>query len=582
MSVQKQLQQALQLHQSGHVADAADLYAAVLRADPKNTDALNLLGSIFIESGQLDTGIQLCQEAVNTAPDFFVPYVNLGNGLQAAGRLEEAANAFQKAVDLNANSAIVYSNLGSALNALGRFDEAAEACEDAVKLEPGFVGAYTNLGNARQGLGDDEAALSAFQKAVELNQNDSDAQYNLGTLFKRLEHYDDALAALEIAVKLDPNHVDKLYNLGLTLGELSRYEEAEVHYQKCLAFAPDHEDALNNLSATLKELGRLDEAEDYIRQALTANPDNDELHWNLALVLLQQGRYEDGWAAYEHRWDAPGFTTPKRDFGKPAWNGDEAGDQTLLIHAEQGFGDAMLMARFVPWAAKRSQAVHVECRPGLERLFATLDGVASVTSYGDSLPTFDCHIAMMSLPHSFGLTLDTIPADVPYLNVPDGIEADPCIGEADGLKVGVVWAGNPTRIKDNERSCDPDLFRQLAEIDGVSLFNLQMGHGADGYSVLSELDNVFDVTPGLNDFADTAAQIDALDLVITVDTAVGHLAGALGKPVWGLHAANASYLWLQEREDTPWYPTMRLFRQTTRGDWAGVMEQVVQELKAFK
>lgn len=581
MSVQKQLQQALQLHQHGRIADAADLYAAVLRSDPKNVDALNLLGSIMIESGQLETGIQLCQEAVNTAPDFFVPYVNLGNGLQAAGKLEEAADAFQKAVDLNANSPVVYSNLGSALNALGRHEDAASASEQAVKLEPRFVGGHTNLGNARLALGDEEGALEPYQKAVELNSEDSDAQYNLGTLLKRLGKFDDAIDALEIAIKLDPNRPEKLYNLGLAYGAVGRYEDAEMCYQKCLAFAPGFEDALNNLSATLKDLGRLEEAEDSLREALDTNPDNAELHWNLSLVLLQQGLFEDGWAEYEWRWDAPGFTTPKRDFGKPQWAGDEAPDQTLLIHAEQGFGDAIQMARFIPWAVKRCKTVHVECRAGLERLFATIDGVASITAMGESLPDYDLHIPMMSLPHAYGLSLDTIPADVPYLVVPDGVVADARISGTDGLKVGIVWSGNPTMTKDNERSCDPELFRQLAEVNGVTLFSLQLGHGADGLSVLSDLDNVIDLTPGLGDFADTAAQLDALDLVIAVDTAVGHLAGALGKPVWGLHAANISYQWLQDRDDSPWYPTMRLFRQDTRGDWAGVIERVWEALKIF-
>lgn len=581
MTVKQQLQQAFRLHQGGHVADAADLYAAVLRSDPQNIDALNLLGSIMIEAGQLDTGIQLCQEAVRVAPDFFGPYVNLGNGLQAAGRLVEAVEAFQKAVELKTDNAVLFNNLASALNALDRFDEGRAAAEKAAALEPRLAEAYNNLGNACLGAGDQEAAEQAFQSALEINPQQSDVLYNLGTLMSKTGREQSAVSLLERAVSLDPSRVEKVYNLGLAYSAVGRYEDAQARYRTCLQMDPNHEDALNNLSVALKDLGRLGEAEALLRDAIVKNPNDADLHWNLAQVLLHKGDFEEGWREYEWRWDMSAFTTPKRDFGKPQWTGEDAAGKTILIHHEQGFGDAIQMVRYLPLVAARCDHVILECRPGLERLLAPLDGVDQVVTMGQDLPSFDVHLPIMSLPHVFGTMLTTVPNDVPYLHAPKDGAVDPRLVESDKLKVGIVWAGSATLTKDLERSVDAKMFRAVADVEGVEVFSLQLGQEEAFREAFQDLDNVYDLSKSLRDFADTAAHIAALDLVISVDTAVGHLAGALGQPVWGLHAANASYQWLQEREDSPWYPTMRLFRQVERGDWASVLERIVSELRSL-
>ncbi len=581
MDAKQQLQKALKLHQAGQTGDAAMIYGEIIRANPGNVDALNLLASILTDAGNLDSALNLCRQATTIAPDFFAPWVTMGNTLQAMGRLEEAADAFRRSCSLNTESPHAFTNLGSVLNALKRFEEARDACKTALTLDPTMAAAYNNLGHAHLGLGEEPEAETAFARAVELVPGFSDALYNLGTTLSRMGRADEAIPHLEAALRLTPHQVNKTYNLALAYAQAGRYETAEATYRACLNLDPGHEDSLNNLAATLKDLGRPGEAEDYLRQALAANPDDAQLHWNLSLVLLQTGKFEEGWREYEWRWESPGFTTQKRDFNKPAWDGGEAPGATLLLHAEQGFGDAILAARYVPPAAKGCNRIVVECRPGLERLLGTLDGAAEIVTMGDDLPPFDLQLPMMSLPRAFGTTLKTVPAEIPYLTVPDGAEADSRIAEADGIRVGIVWAGSATLKKDVERSLDPKLFRMLAGVEGVTLFSLQVGGPTQGFEALADLGNAVDLAPGITDFADTAAAVAALDLVVSVDTAVAHLAGALGKPVWTLHAVNASHQWLMEREDSPWYPTMRLFRQPDRGEWQPVMAQVTEALKAM-
>lgn len=337
-------------------------------------------------------------------------------------------------------------------------------------------------------------------------------------------------------------------------------------------------DSWMNLSVALKSLGRLEEAEAVQRDVVALAPDDAEAHFNLAVLLLQQGKWAEGWSEYEWRWGLPSFRSFSRDFGRPRWDGSDCHGKTVLISSEQGYGDAIQFARFIPLVAERVGKVVVEVRPGLERLMASVAGCTEVVALGEELPPFDLHIPLMSLPGTLGLTLDRLPAQVPYVKAPPGVLAPPSLRDAVGLKIGVAWAGKVSRRDNFDRSCRLDDFLPLAELPGVHLFSLQVGPDA-GLGAWAERANLHDLAPFLTDFAATAAAMAELDLVVTVDTSVAHLAGALGKPVWVLlsRPSNA-FLWMEERADSPWYASARLFRQPAPRDWSGAIRQVHDEL----
>ena len=574
MDIPAELKKALQLHQAGKYFEAAEIYRAILGEQPNNPDALNLLGLIFQTAGNLDLAIKLLEEATVVQPDFFVPFVNLGNVLQEAGQLEEAVQAFQKAVDLNPEHPETANNLASALNELGRHEDAATACKIALAAKGSFAEAHNNLGNALAALNRPKEAVESYQKALAFKPAFGDAHFNLGKTLLKMGDKEAAAESLRLAVSLDGENALKHFNLGNGLMALDRYEEAGAAFREAIRLEPDNADALGNLGASLQSLGQLDDSVAAFRQAIDRQPDSADLHWNLSLALLQRGDYEEGWREFEWRWDNPAFTSPSRQFPQPQWSGEDIKGKTILLHAEQGLGDTLQFIRYAPLVAARGAKVILECRPPLTRLSAETDGVDQVISLGEDLPDFDCHIPLMSLPLVFETTVDTIPADVPYLTAPPA-----AITDAEGLKIGIVWGGSPTHINDHNRSCDVSLFAPLFDIPGTTFFSLQADARATDLHALDLPSNVIDLTGDLQDFADTATAVAALDLVISVDTAVLHLAGALAKPAWGLIPFAPSYLWMNDRDDSPWYPTVRLFRQTLVHDWDSVFEQVASDLK---
>jgi tetratricopeptide (TPR) repeat protein len=581
MDIARELQKALQLHQAGELADAADIYKNIIKTHPEHPDAWNLLSVVFLAAGNLELAVSLAQQATVLAPDFFVPYVNLGNALQASEQFEEAVSAFQKAITLNSENHAVFNNLSSVLNALARHEDALEACTEAITLLSDFPEAHNNMGNALAGLGNLEEAMASYRKALKLRPKYSDAHYNLGTALAASGESDAALEALSTAVVLDPKAPKKHYNLGNLYQKIGRLTEAETCYTNAIHLQPDYLDAINNLGSAVHALGRLEDAEICFRRGLTIDPESADVHWNLSLALLQKGEYEEGWREYEWRWMNPTFTTPRRDFKKPQWDGMDLDGKTILIHAEQGIGDTLEFVRYAPLVADRGGRVVLECRPPLKRLLETVKGVDSVIERGDALPDFDCHIPMMSLPGVFETKVDSIPDQVPYLSVPEGVDADSRLAQDKALKVGFVWAGSPTRQADTLRSCELGSFQVLFNIPGITFYSLQVGERAEELNQLDGSDNVVDLGSTFTDFADTAAAVDSLDLVLSVDTAAAHLAGALAKPVWVALSFAGGYLWMQDREDSPWYPNLRLFRQPGWGDWTSVFQRIRHELEGL-
>jgi Flp pilus assembly protein TadD len=469
-------------------------------------------------------------------------------------------------------------------------------------LQPDFVDALNNRGNALAGLDRPAEALTSFERALALQPAFAQAWNNRACVLRDLARPADALASCDQAIALQPAYADAWSNRANALSDLNRPDEAQSSYLRALELAPAFADAWNNLGLTLVDLNRHDEALQSYDRALAIDPDFAEAHWNRALCLLQLGRFDEGWREYEWRWQRHRIAASQRHFDAPLWLGQfPLEGKTILLHAEQGLGDTLQFCRYASLAAAAGAKVVFEVPAELKRLLAGLEGVAQWVDEdrpeAQPLPPFDCHAPLLSLPLAFGTNLASVPAPEPYLHADEqdaqrwakrlashdsGTDSDR-LGRP--LKVGLVWAGGhrahvaELRKTDARRSIALDPLKPLFDVPGVQFYSLQKGPPAQQLSDSPELAaRIVDYTNELTDFADTAALLNNLDLVITVDTAVAHLAGAMGKPVWIMNRFDTCWRWLLERNDSPWYASARLFRQPALGDWQSVVAAVREAL----
>jgi len=391
-----------------------------------------------------------------------------------------------------------------------------------------------------------------------------------------------AIAAYRQAIGLKPDFAEAHGNLGNALKGAAQFEDAIAAYRQAIRLKPDYPEMHSNLGIALRELGRLDEAIIAYRQAIRLKPELAEAHNNLSLALLARGDFQQGWEEYKWRWKCKDFTSPAPNFAQPQWDGRPLEARTILLRAEQGFGDALQTIRYLPLVARRGAgSIIIECHAELERLFRMMSGKCRIVARGQPLPAFEFHCPLLSLPLIFGTNSANIPNEAPYLHADadDARRWQHRLAEhSPRVNVGLVWAGRPTHIDDRNRSIKLARLAPLGQLPGVSFFSLQKGDAAAEAKCPPAGMELIDWTEELEDFADTAGLIANLDLVIAVDTAVVHLAGAMGKPVWTLLPFVADWRWLLERDDSPWYPSMRLFRQPSKGDWDGVITRVAEAL----
>lgn len=555
------LQQAVALQQNGALADAEELYHEILAKRPRHFDALQLLGALALQSGRIEEGARLLEQAIAI------------NGMQAP----------------------LHSNLAFALNALGQPSAALAAANRALALKPGFADALNNRGTALAALDRSAEALASFEKAIAARPDYPEAWSNRSCALRDLGHPADALASCDQALTLRPHYAEAWSNRGNALSDLNRPQDALESYERALALAPELVDAWSNLGLTYVDLNRHADALACYDRALALAPDAAEAHWNRALCLLQMGRFDAGWREYEWRWERKRIKAGKRRFTQPLWLGDTSIDgKTILLHAEQGLGDTIQFCRYAAQVARRGARVVLEVQPELMRLLADLDGVAELVEAGRPLPPFDCHCPLLSLPLALRTELASIPSETPYLQA----DADSVrrFGEriaASGidektLKVGLVWAGGARphvpelRKTDARRSLNFEQLAPIVHVSGVRFFSLQVGAASAQLKTAAEHDEasrqIVDWTDDLHDFADTAALVENLDLVISVDTSTAHLAGAMNKPLWIMNRLDTCWRWMLEREDSPWYRSARLFRQPALGDWVSVIDSVAHAL----
>ncbi|TAK91698.1 MAG: tetratricopeptide repeat protein [Burkholderiaceae bacterium] len=584
---------ALRLHQSGDLQMAQELYKQVLEAQPEHLDALYLSGVLATQQQRYGDAYPLLAAARKLNPNIAAVHTALGNLQREQGETEAALASYASALALDAANADAYYNRGILHHEREAWEAALNDYKQAVACDEKHVDAWTNLGVILKTLGHLEEAIRCYNQALRLNPHQISALFNLGVLYDSLEQFDLSIDFYRRCLLLDDSHTMAAFNMGIALRHVGELEESLIYFQHILQREPHHTGALQNLGASFQELGRNQEADECYARALQLDPDVAEVRYNRSLLTLARGDYAKGWEEYEARW-VGAFSARKhlRQFQQPQWRGEDISGQTILLYAEQGQGDTLQFIRYVPMVKARGARVIVDCQPSLVRLLRTMPGIDDIFSKGEVTPDhppFDVQCALLSLPRAFGTTLKTVPADIPYLH------ADPAMVEQwrallpqdKTLKVGLVWAGNPRRFSlqlnliDQRRSLHLAQLAPLAQCEGVTFISLQVGEGAAELKQAPAGLNVLDLTDRITDFADTAALIENLDLVISVDTSVAHLAGALGKKVWLLSRHDACWRWMTEREDSPWYPTLRLLRQATPGDWQPVIDRVVTELHAL-
>jgi len=614
------LGEAVGLHRAGKLDDAARTYKAILGAHPRSFDALHLLGVVRLQQGRLAEGCDSIRSALDVSPNNVGALSNLANALRQLNRRDEALATFDRALAIQPDYPEAHNNRGIVLKDLGRDADALASFDQALALRPDYAEALNNRGNVLKGLdrpqealasfdralairprypealnnrgsvlmalGRVEEALASFDKALALRPDYPDALNNRGNALKQLGKPEAALASFDRALALRPDYPEALNNRGNVLTDLLRPGEALASYDKALAITPDFADALNSRGTALISLGRLDDARTSFDRALAIRPGFADAHYNRGLASLLAGDLSGGWADYEYRWDRTGADRRRLTAAYPAWKGEDLRGKSIVVYEEQGLGDVIQFCRFLPRLAAMGANVTLLVRPSMHRLLRSLAPSVGLIGKPSEANGFDFQCALLSLPAALGTRLDSIPAEVPYLFAEEA-RAARWRGrlQGPGFKIGICWQGTPGITVDIGRSIPLRCFEAIASVDGVRLISLQKNHGLDQLAGLppgmkvETLGAEFDSGPDA--FVDTAAVLSNLDLIITSDTSVAHLAGAMGAPTWVALRSSPDWRWLLDRPDSPWYPTMRLFRQDTFGDWSGVFSRMAQELRSL-
>lgn len=556
-------------------------YDAALQCRPDYADALVNRGQCLLLLKRADEALASFDAALALVPDHVPALKERGHLLRSRKQHAAALACYEQVLSIKPDDAETHANRGLVLRDLGRFNDAFVAYDRALALKPDYVEVVVARGNVFYEMGSFAEALSEYERALAMRPDFAYGFNNRGNALHALGRHDEALASYAKALALKPDYIEAHNNRANALLELNRPDEALVDYDRAVAAKPVAF-ALVNRGSALRYLGRHAEALASFDQAIALEPDLAEAHWNKALLNLSLGDYENGWRGYEWRWRGATQLAP-RGFSQPQWYGEDIAGKTILLHAEQGYGDTLQFARYVPMVAERGARIVLEAPDALLPLLATLPGVTTLVGRGDALPAFDLHCPLMSLPLAFGTTLATIPARVPYLSVPPAYAEKwrRRLPRGNRPLVGLAWSGKATHKNDHNRTLPISRFGPILANPGIDFVSLQREYREADLAVLGQFPALRRIDDDLCDFADTAAAAEQCDLVISVDTAVAHLAGSLGKPIWILLSHILDWRWLLEREDSPWYPTARLFRQPSIGDWDSVIAKLQAALAEF-
>jgi tetratricopeptide (TPR) repeat protein len=609
------LHRAVVLHRKGDLARAQALYEEILTVRPRHFDALHLLGVVAMQSDNPQLAVELIAKAIEIHPNSAASHCNRGSALEALGQWHAALLSYDQAIAIQANHAVAHYNRGNVLHklkrceaALASYDRAiaikpglaeahfnrgnallelrqlAAACssyDSAIALRPNYAEAYFNRGRVLKELKQRDAALSSYAKAIAIRADYAEAYSNLGNVQQELGRWDEALANYAHALKIKADFPEAHFNQGVLLHQLGRFEDALYSYDRAIAYRSDYSEAYSNRGNVLAELNQLAAAMGSYQKAIELERKYAEAHFNLSIALLLAGEFEQGWNEYEWRWENTrgSVINERRDFPQPLWLGAEIPiGKTILLYGEQGLGDTIQFCRYAKLVASLGATVILEVQEALVRLLAGLEGMSLVVARGSALPAFDLQCPLMSLPLAFKTALENIPSAIQYLlGDPDNIARwQARLGERNRPQVGLVWSGNARQRNDHKRSIPlASLIKNLPS--DCRYVCLQRDLREFDEQTLKANPDVLNFGQEL-DFENTAALCECLDLVISVDTSVAHLSAALGKKTWILLPFNPDWRWLLERNDSPWYPTVTLYRQHRIGDWSGAFEKITADL----
>ncbi|WP_082529020.1 MULTISPECIES: tetratricopeptide repeat protein [unclassified Bradyrhizobium] len=569
----------------GELLKAQSRVKEALKLDAESAESMHLMAAVEAAAGRADRAIEWASRALrkDAQPVYLA---TLGNALASAGRLDEALRVFDKAVQLKPSEAVLWQQMGDVLIQARRNGEALLCFRRAVELDSAHADAAYKAGHLLHVAGEVAEALTYLNHSLSLRPDNALALHTRALALNSLGRIGEAAADCRLAIQLDPKNADTLGNLGALLGAQGHFEEALSFFDRSLKIKPNAGKAIVGRASVLAELGRVEEAMSAYKRSAAILSEHARSIWNLALLQMLTGDFNRGLKGMQARWDVPGLPNGYPPLPGPKWIGDgDIADKTLLVCADEGLGDAIQLVRYVPLLADRGARVALVVPDALWPLCSKMEGVAQCLrgSSGARLPPFDLHCPLSNLPLIFGTRLETIPAAASYLPQPseERVEVwESRLGPRIQSRVGLVWSGNPKHLNDHNRSIP---FRMLTglldDCDRVSFVSLQKDVRSNDQVDLLARTDVYDAAQYLTDFAETAALISCLDLVITVDTSVAHLAAALGKPTWILLPFMPDYRWLLHREDSPWYPTVRLFRQTETREYGSVIERVSRELR---
>ena len=594
------------------------MYREILANDARQISALHLLGVVMIQTKRLESGVELIDKALAIKPDYAEALNNRGNALKELKRFDEALASYDRALAIQPAYAEALYNRGNVLQELKRFDEALASYDKALAIQPADAEALNSRGNALKELKRLDDALASYDKALAIKPDYAEALNNRGSALKEMKRLDEALASYDKALAIKPDYAEALNNRGNALKEMKRLGEALASYDKALAVKPDWAEALNNRGNALREMKRLDEAlasydkalaikpdcavtlnnrgialEQLKRldealasydKALAIKPDYAEAIFDRGLLALLMGDFAAGWSGYESRRDVKEASSRDLKASFPSWRGENISGKKIIVYEEQGLGDVIQFSRYLKHLTELGAQVTFLVRPNLLGLMRSFDQAIRVLANYPAGEIFDYQSALLSLPLAFGTTLESIPAEVPYLRAePELVRKWRDRLGNEGFKIGIAWQGSKAGKADIGRSFALAEFVGVSQISNVRLISLQKNEGVEQLRELPEGMEVEtlgdDYDAGDDAFLDTAAVMENLDLVIACNSSIAHLAGALGRPIWVALKHVPDWRWLLDRSDSPWYPTLRLFRQRTRDDWRGVFSDIELALR---
>jgi tetratricopeptide (TPR) repeat protein len=576
------------LDKLGKLDEAVNEYRQALSLKADYAQALSNLGNGLRRQGNLTEAVAVCRRALGLVPGFAEAHHNLGLALQSSGQIDAAIEELTQAVARQPKSMEFMHGLAGGLAAAGRMREAITAYRNLLGVKPINPGIWSELGDALRRSGQLEAAAAAWEQAVALKPDLARAHVQLGRARYYQQKPREAMESYRRALAVSDS-ADTHNDLGAALHAMRDWDGAIAEYQRALAMQPKYAEAYNNLGSALKQKGEFEEAMKVFDKALELRGDYAAAHWNRAMLLLLNGDYGRGWQEYEWRWHTAEIRPTKNPSSRPMWDSGPLGGRRVLLHTEQGLGDTIQFLRYVPEVVQRGGKIVLSVPAELRRLLRSTwpaesevgAAIEKWTGAEETPPVHDVQCALMSLPLALKTTAETIPGKVPYLAADAELKSkwkSRLAGEG-RLRVGLVWAGRRSHQRDLERSIALEQLAALAAARGAAWVSLQKGEAArQAKQAPMEL---IDWTEELGDMAETAALVENLDLIIGVDTAVAHLAGALGKPTWVLLPYVPDWRWGLQGSDSKWYPTMKLFRQKGLGDWSGAVSEMAEELKKF-